>query len=384
MKKHLTAAVLCLGLSLLLPGCGLEQLRDRYIEETGITPTPTSAPKERVYMDQFTGNVQTFDGINLVLQGEDGSVFFDASQASVETSHGLITGDEVSVIYEGRLDGSDPSDVKALKIVDDLHKEKQLSEQTIQGTLLRLTQNSLLFTDKKGRTILCPTAGTAQYYSAGIREGLPVTVRYLGIIPDIDPGYGLTLEVPQIRVLSVSDTGSIPAKPRRSAQALVSNEYGDEYTVSTNYSRGHIRSLETSSLQLIPNGSEEAVTLDLSGAECWFGCGFCSGTGVDLVHSGVGSEDSLEGAGVHTAIGDDPASLSAGSTLSFVSGEIVGMTANTVTLRTSDKMNITVRTDNAQNSAGDLVYGKNIRVIFDPAASANTNVLQSIRIRNSS
>ena len=58
------------------------------------------------------------------------------------------------------------------------------------------------------------------------------------------------------------------------------------------------------------------------------------------------------------------------------------MTANTITLRTEDKMNITVRTDNVQNTAGDLLYGKNVRVLFDPAASRETNVLISIRIRN--
>ena len=231
MKKSLTM-VLCLGLSLLLCGCGLEQLKEKYIEETGITPTPTSAPKERVYMDQYTGKVQTFDGINLVLQSDGRSVLFDASQASIETSHGLITGDEVSVIYEGRLDSPGSTEVKALKVVDDLHKETKLEEQTITGTLTRLTQNSLLFTDQSGRSILCPVTGASQYYSAGIREGISITVRYLGTIPDVDPGYGLTLEVPQIRVLSVSDTGSIPSKPKRSSSARVSNEYGDEYTVS--------------------------------------------------------------------------------------------------------------------------------------------------------
>ena len=381
MKKSLTM-VLCLGLSLLLCGCGLEQLKEKYIEETGITPTPTSAPKERVYMDQYTGKVQTFDGINLVLQSDGRSVLFDASQASIETSHGLVTGDEVSVIYEGRLDSPGSTEVKALKVVDDLHKETKLEEQTITGTLTRLTQNSLLFTDQSGRSILCPVTGASQYYSAGIREGISITVRYLGTIPDVDPGYGLTLEVPQVRVLSVSDTGSIPSKPKRSSSARVSNEYGDEYTVSTAFSRGHIRSLDTSTLQLIPNGANEIVTLDLSAAECWFGCGACSGSGLDLVFSGAASDSSLDGAYIHTAIGDDPASLDPGSILSYVSGEIVGMTANTITLRTEDKMNVTVRTDNVQNTAGDLLYGKNVRVLFDPAASRETNVLISIRIRN--
>lgn len=34
----------------------------------------------------------------------------------------MITGDEISVIYEGQLSNKDTSTVKALKVVDDFHK----------------------------------------------------------------------------------------------------------------------------------------------------------------------------------------------------------------------------------------------------------------------
>ena len=381
MKKTL-AVSLCLFLTLGLSGCGLEQIKEKYIEETETTPTPSPEPKERVYMDQFTGKVQDFDGQNLVLSSDGSSYFFDASKASVETSHGLIAGDEVTVIYEGKLSGPNAVNVKALKVVDDLHKESSLEEQVIEGTLTRITQNSLSFTDTGGRNIVCSCPGASQYYRNGLREGIHIYVRYLGNIPDVDPGARLTLQAPLIRVRSISDTDPVPAPPSLSSSVKVREEGSSEYTVRTESGRGHIRSLENNILQVIPNGASEAVPVDLSKAECWFDGGFCSGTGVDLQYSGESTAGDFKDAVIYRAIGDDPDGLKTKQILYYVSGKIVGMTANTITLKTADNMSVIMQSEGVPNSAGDLLYGRSVRVLFDPAASRDSNILASIRIRS--
>ena len=45
----------------------------------------------------------------------------------------MITGDEISVIYEGQLSNKDTSTVKALKVVDDFHKKNQLEVRKAYG-----------------------------------------------------------------------------------------------------------------------------------------------------------------------------------------------------------------------------------------------------------
>lgn len=42
----------------------------------------------------------------------------------------MITGDEISVIYEGQLSNTDTSTVKALKVVDEFHKKNKLKNHT--------------------------------------------------------------------------------------------------------------------------------------------------------------------------------------------------------------------------------------------------------------
>ena len=45
----------------------------------------------------------------------------------------MITGDEISVIYEGQLSNTDTSTVKALKVVDEFHKKNKLKNHTTRG-----------------------------------------------------------------------------------------------------------------------------------------------------------------------------------------------------------------------------------------------------------
>ncbi len=379
MKNKMTAAAI-LSLSVILGGCGsLDQIKEKYIEETTVEPTVSPEPKERVYMDQLSGKVQSFDGAFLSLSSEGSVYLFDASRASIETSHGLIAGDTVSVIYEGRLSGEDASGVQALKVVDELHKEEELTENVIEGTLVSLTQHSLTFTDKQNRRIVCPVPGTLQYYKNGIRTGGRLFIHYLGEIPDVDPGEGLSLEVPQIRVISVSDRKEVPETPRMTKNVKITNEYGDQFSVATDLFKGTVESFYGSVLQVVPEDGLSLVSADLSGARCYMPGGFSSGMGVRLRYAGGNGTGDITSATVYYAFGDDPADLKKEEMPFSVSGEVVGLTANTVTLKTADAVRVTFLTDSVPAS-GDLLYGNQVRITFDPDAARQTNILPALKI----
>ena len=46
----------------------------------------------------------------------------------------MITGDEISIIYEGQLSGTDTSSVHVLKVVDEYHQKKQTKEKNCSWT----------------------------------------------------------------------------------------------------------------------------------------------------------------------------------------------------------------------------------------------------------
>ena len=75
----------------------------------------------------------------------DRTYTFDVSQATLECSDGMISGDEISVIYEGQLSDtdSDTSTVKALKVVDEFHKTEELKDRTAHCAIVSLTPNTI-------------------------------------------------------------------------------------------------------------------------------------------------------------------------------------------------------------------------------------------------
>ncbi len=60
----------------------------------------------------------------MTMENQEQTYVFDLSEATLECEDGMITGDEISVIYEGQLSNKDTSTVKALKVVDDFHKKE--------------------------------------------------------------------------------------------------------------------------------------------------------------------------------------------------------------------------------------------------------------------
>ena len=115
--------------------------------------------------------MQDFTGAALTMSSQEQTYIFDLSEATLECEDGMITGDEISVIYEGQLSSEDTSTVKALKVVDDFHKKNQLEVRKAYGEVQGLTPNTITIKDEQGKTATYPITGTEQYYQGGIRQG---------------------------------------------------------------------------------------------------------------------------------------------------------------------------------------------------------------------
>ena len=76
-------------------------------------------------MDEISGTLQDFSGSQLILNKGEASYVFNLSGATLECKDGMITGDEISVIYEGQLSGTDTSTVQTLKVVDEFHRKSK-------------------------------------------------------------------------------------------------------------------------------------------------------------------------------------------------------------------------------------------------------------------
>ena len=117
----------------------------------------------------------------------------------------MITGDEISVIYEGQLASDDTSTVKALKVVDDFHKKNQLETRKAYGEVQSLTPNTITIKNKKGKTATYPITGTEQYYQNGIHTGTWVYIYFKGKFTSNSDQAGTTLNASHLKVLSISD-----------------------------------------------------------------------------------------------------------------------------------------------------------------------------------
>ena len=237
--KKLLAVCACTVLSLSLSGCSLgtvlEQITstgDVSVEEPSSPESAATEPKSRVYMDEISGTLQDFSGSQLILNKGEASYVFNLSGATLECKDGMITGDEISVIYEGQLSGTDASTVQTLKVVDEFHRKSKLKKRTAHGQVLSLTANTITLKSKKGKTATYPITGTEQYYQnilqilpagsstvqnldmssipvyfkGGIAPGSHVNVTYKGVLqPD-------TLEGIQILAVTGEDPDTIDDK----------------------------------------------------------------------------------------------------------------------------------------------------------------------------
>lgn len=376
MKKMLAACICLCCFTITLSGCSLGEVLDRFIS-TGDAAQETVPDKPRVYMDELNGILRDFNGSQITVYADEELYIFDVSQATLECEDGMITGDEVSVIYEGQLHDTDTSEVKALKVVDEYHKKVQLKEKTTTGTVLDFTTNTITIKSRKGNVATFPIAGTRQYYQGGIKKGASVILHYKGSMPPADEENPASLNASHLKVLSVSDVEPLKVpKPTPTPQP-------GETTIQEKKLYCTVSNINQNILQVIMENSHTPLKLDVSALPCYFPGGISEGSHVNILYTGDFNGTTLEGISILGVTGENPASQK-NSHISFrITGTVIGSTANTVTIRTEDNAVITFNTDNVLNSStGGLTEGCYVRITFNPAASSTSNIYSGLKIED--
>lgn len=366
-----------------LSGCTAGDIFTHYTDpktDTSEAQEASETPKRRVYMDEIKGTLQDFTGVTLTMTSQEQAYTFDLSQATLECEDGMITGDEISVIYEGQLVSADTSTVKALKVVDDFHKKNQLEKRKAYGEVQSLTPNTITIKNKKGKTATYPITGTEQYYQNGIHTGAWVYIYFKGKFASNPEEQSTTLNASHLKVLSISDIDPLvlpeptPAEP---------DQGSEDATAKDQKLHAAIQNLSTNILTVLPSGSDTSINVDISQIPAYFKGGTAPGSYVTLTYKGQFQGDSLNGVTVTAVTGDDPDSFG-GRNLSYtVSGTVIGHTANTVTLQTSDGAAITCFTEGTKNtSTSNLEAGANICITFDPTRSKESNIYTAVNIQD--
>lgn len=378
MKKK-SAVLICTAFLMAASGCSAQNRLSELINAGDSQLPEETSPNPRVYMDEFCGTVKDFSGNRLTLLKEGAVYSFDVSQAQLECKNGIITGDEVNVIYQGQLESTDTQSIKVLKVVDPFHNKPALEEKTFCGQIQKLTFNSITLKSKGGKTAVYPLTGVEQYYQNGIKAGNWVYLHFLGNYGDPVSEDGRMMNAAHLKLLSVSDTEPFQVPdPTPTPPPAKDQEPQKEQKL-----RASVRSLNLNTLEVLPEGSKEPLKLDMSALPCYFSGGIAKDSRVSLIYTGKFNGTSLEGMTLLGITGEIPEKASAHSVSHKVSGEIIGSTANTITIRSTDGMALTFYTDSAVNrSTGGLLTGSSVSLTFNPADSRKTNIYTCLTIED--
>ena len=368
-----------------LSGCTAGDIITSYTSTSDQSETTlqntSETPKQRVYMDEIKGPLKDFTGATLTMESQEQTYVFDLSEATLECEDGMITGDEISVIYEGQLSNKDTSTVKALKVVDDFHKKHQLEVRKAYGEVQSLTPNTITIKNKKGKTATYPITGTEQYYQNGIRTGVWVYIHFKGKFASSQDNQSSSLNASHLKVLSISDIDPLTLPdptPTPDPAQVSADDSAKEQQI-----HAEIQNISLNTLTVLPSGSDSTINVDLSQIPSYFKGGTAPGSYVTITCTGQFQGNSLDGVTVTAVTGDDPDSLGSREITSSVSGTIIGHTANTVTLQTGDGATITCFTEGAKDtSTSNMESGAGICITFDPTKSKNSNIYTSIKIQD--
>lgn len=389
--KKLIATCICVGLSLSMSGCSLGTVLERFTstgDSSGLTfisssedNTTTAKNKNRIYMDEISGTLQDFSGSQLILNTQDASYVFNVSNATLECEGGMITGDEISIIYEGQLSGTDTSTVKVLKVVDEFHKKDQLKERTAYGQVLSLTSNTITIKSKKNKTATYPITGSTQYYQSGIKAGDWVYVRFKGTFPDTSKDSSVSLNASHLKVLSISDQKNIqiPDPTPTPNEALTPEEIANKEKQFL----AAIQGIDLNILRILPAGGSTILNLDVSAIPAYFKGGIAKGSHVNVTYTGDLQPDTLEGIRIVAVTGEDPDTIDNKHIAFTATGTVIGSTANTITIRTDDGAVDTFRTENSKDlTENGAEYGDYICITFHPSESKSSNIYTAVKIEN--
>ncbi len=150
-------------------------------------------------LNELTGTIKSFTGGYLYLQPDDNmdTLEFNLSEAELDCENGILSGDHVSVFYEGEVKGWDTSKVQVRRITDKVDKE-EMELESLVGTVVDVTTNTLSIRKEDRDTISFITTGANFQCSNGLEFGNWVNITYLGKIQGNN--------AKNVKVISVTDT----------------------------------------------------------------------------------------------------------------------------------------------------------------------------------
>lgn len=374
--KRLFFSCIFICFVLIMSGCSLGNVLDQFLSTTETPVEDGISDSPRVYMDEIRGSVQNFTGNQLTILTEGKFSTFDVSQASLECKNGIISGDEISLIYEGQLSQTDPSSVKVLKVVDEINKKTTLEDRTAHGKILDLTPNTITIQAKSGKTATYPITGTEQYFQAGIQTDSWVYLHFKGKFPSSNTNDPNILNASLLKVTSISDIDPLMLPDPTPTP-------GPEETNTEKQFRAVIQDIKLNTLTVVPDGKETPFSLDLSAIPVHFKGGAAPGSYVTISYTGEFNGTTTEGIRITRVTGEDPSTLRESHITFTVSGTIIGSTANTTTIQTTDGAFITCLTQGVSNSStSGMLSGSSIRVTFNPAESKISNIYKSLKIED--
>lgn len=355
-------------------GCGVNQtVTDSGGDTEMKKPLPT-----RTFMDELSGTLVSYQGNYVYLKAASGKLYkFDVSQAQLQCKNGMLSGTPVSIIYEGQLSGQDGSTVKTLKVIDQYGTDTELKEQTAYGKLRQITSNTITVVQKDGTEIQFPSIGTPQYFQNGIKSGSWVYIHYLGSLHPETTQKNKTIRPENIKVLSISETDPFMApQPTPTPTPPADPKQPVPHSIT-----GEIQSVNGNQIQIRPKRTNQLYSFNLRSASTFLYSGLAIGNEVTLDYMGEMKGTDTSAVQVLSIRDRNPASVKDNDFQNHISGEIQAMTANTLTLRLNEGIDVICDIQDAQNSSGlPLEPGTALSLIFNPEKSKETNLYKIISI----
>ena len=320
---------------------------------------------ERTKIDELSGTLLAFNGSQILAELEDGSVFtFPVEDASLECRQGMIAGSQVVIIYEGTFDPEHPESLNILKIAAPVESQ-ELRIRTAGGTVSGLTLNTLSIRTANGASLKFSTTGVRQYYSLGIQKGTSVYIHFQGKFHKDNSG---KLNTANVKVLDISDLKSIPEPTPTPTPDPALNERDQ-----LKYLTGYITGIHNYTLDILPNGSQKSLEIDLRQITCRFPYGLQAGSRVTVSYTGIINGTDLTEAQILTAVGEDLLRLPSSQQTAAVSGTIQAQTANTVTITTKDGAALVFDISELTNFQSlQLQKQDSVTILFNPAQSTDS------------
>lgn len=139
----------------------------------------TSSNSIEGILKSFSGNLLTINTI----QGDE--LIFDVSQATVETTHGLLSGDDILLQYEGSIKDKDTSKAVVKRVIDKTKDDPNVQETVISGEVVDSSMNTITI-KVNGKEIAFNTAMAEMDIRDGIKLGNMIYITYIGQIQDTD------------------------------------------------------------------------------------------------------------------------------------------------------------------------------------------------------